>query len=122
MRKMKYGKAAGPDTITIETLVALGDWGVDLITDLLNELYDNVETPEEMCKSIFMVLPKKEGATECGMHRTISLMSHLTKLLLRILMQRMRGKLTTEISNSQFGFVADRGDRKAILTLSVTIE
>ena len=122
MRKMKYGKAAGPGNITIETLVALGDWGVDLITDLLNELYDNVETPEEMCKSIFMVLPKKEGATECGMHRTISLMSHLTKLLLRILMQRMRGKLTTEISDSQFGFVEDKGTRNAIFTLLMMIE
>ena len=35
MMKMKYGKAAGPDNITIETLDALGDWGIDFITNLL---------------------------------------------------------------------------------------
>ena len=86
MKKMKYGKATGPDNITIETSDALGDWGIDFITNLLNQIYDSGEIPKEMCTSIFIMLPKKDGATECGMHRTISLMSHLTKLLLRILM------------------------------------
>ena len=75
-----------------------------------------------MCKSIFIVLPEKDGTTECGMHRTVSLMSHLTKLLLRILMQRMRSKLKPEISNSQFGFMADKGTRNVIFTLSTMIE
>ena len=56
------------------------------------------------------------------MHRAISLMSHLTKLLLRILMQRMRSKLKLEISNSQFGYMADKGTRNAIFTLSMMIE
>ncbi|GFS25422.1 endonuclease-reverse transcriptase [Elysia marginata] len=75
-----------------------------------------------MCKSVFLMLPKKEGATECSLHRTISLMSHLTKLLLRIIMIRIRGKLRPEISNNQFGFVEDRGTRNAIFTLSMIIE
>ena len=75
-----------------------------------------------MCKSIFILLPKKDGATECGMHKTITLMSHLTKLLLRILMQSMRSKLRPEISNSQFRFMAYKGTRNAIFTLSMMIE
>ncbi|GFR57495.1 endonuclease-reverse transcriptase [Elysia marginata] len=84
MKMMNHGRAAGPDGITIEALIALGDWGISQITDLLNIIYDNGEIPEEMCKSVFIMLPKKEGATECSLHRPISLMSDLTKLLLRI--------------------------------------
>ena len=86
MKKMKYGKATGLDNITIETSDALEDWEIDFIANSLNQIYDSSKIPKEMCKSIFIMLPKKDGATECGMHRTISLMSHLTKLLLRILM------------------------------------
>ena len=122
MKKTKYGKTAGSDSITIETLDALANWGIDFITTLLNQIYDSGEIPKEMCKSIFIMLPKKDVATEGGMHRTIGLMSHLTKLLLRILMERMRSKLKPEISNSQFGFMADKGKRNAIFTLSMMIE
>jgi len=119
---MKTGKAAGPDGVTVEALSALGTWGLDKITDLLNLIYDKGEIPDEMCKSVFIMLPKKPGATECGLHRIISLMSHLTKILLRVLIQRMRNKLRPEVSNSQFGFVEDRGTRNAIFTLSMMIE
>ena len=84
MKEMIYGKAAGPDNITIETLDALGDWGIVFITNLVNQIYDSGEIPKEMCNSIFIMLPKKDGATECGMHRAISLMSHITKLLPRM--------------------------------------
>ena len=40
MEKMRYGKAAGPDNITNETLAALNDWGIDFITNILNQIYD----------------------------------------------------------------------------------
>ncbi|GFR92248.1 endonuclease-reverse transcriptase [Elysia marginata] len=122
MKMMNHGRAAGPHGITIEALIALGEWGISQITDLLNMICDNGEIPEEICKSVFIMLPKKEGATECSLHRTISLMSHLTKLLLIIIMTRIRGKLRPEISNNQFGFVEDRGTRNAIFTLSMIIE
>ena len=122
MKKTKIGKAAGPDNITVEALEALGEWGINHITEILNLVYDNGEMLEDMCRSIFIMLPKKMGATECGMHRTISLMSHLSKLLLRIVMQRIRTKIRSEISNTQFGFMADRGTRNAIFTITMMIE
>ncbi|GFS05057.1 endonuclease-reverse transcriptase [Elysia marginata] len=70
MTMMNHGKAAGPDGITIEALIALGEWGISQITNLLNIIYDNGEIPEEMCKSVFIMLPKKEGARECSLQRT----------------------------------------------------
>src|SRR5438132_4730898 len=75
--------------------------------------------PEDLLKSIFIALPKKPGATECELHRTISLMSVVLKLILpvRILLQPMRNKIRPEISKSQCGFMNDTGTRNAIFIL-----
>ena len=57
---------------------------------------------------------------DCELYRTISLMSHLTKVLLRIIMARMRKSLRPE--KVQFGFVPDKSTRNAIFTLSMLAE
>ena len=122
LKKMKNGKASGPDNIPTEIITALEDLGIDMTTKLLNAIYDSGTIPEDLCKSVFIALPKKPGATECELHRTISLMSHFTKILLRVLMHRMRKSLRPEISTKQFGFVRDKGTRNAIFTLSMLME
>ena len=85
-------------------------------------IYDTGEIPSDLSKSIFIALPKKPGATECESHRTISLMSHITKILLKILMARMRNKITPEIAEEQCGFVKDKGTRNAIYMLRTLTE
>lgn len=122
VKKTKFGKALGPDNIPIEVIVALDGLGVEMITKLLNCIYDSGEIPDDLIKSIFIALPKSPGATECELHRTISLMSHVTKLLLRVLLNRMRKSLRPEISRTQFGFVPGKGTRNAIFTLSMLME
>ena len=79
IKNMKTGKATGPDMISTEMMQALEGIELDAITKMLNTIYDTGEIPKEMLQSIFIVLPKKQGATECEQHRTISLMSHMTK-------------------------------------------
>ncbi|KAG1673509.1 Craniofacial development protein 2 [Nymphon striatum] len=122
MRKMKHGKATGPDNIPIEAISALEDLGIKMTTKFLNLIYDSGKIPDDLCKSVFITIPKTPGATECALHRTISLMSHFTKILLRVLMIRMRKSLRPEISKTQFGFVSDKGTRNAIFTLSMLME
>ena len=68
-----------------------------MTTKLLNAIYDSGAIPEDLAKSVFIALPKIPGATECELHRTISLMSHITKVLLRVLMLRMRKSLRPEM-------------------------
>ena len=58
---------------------ALGDFGIEKLTIMANEIYDTGKIPQDLSKSIFIALPKKPGAIECELHRTISLMSHITK-------------------------------------------
>ena len=122
LKKMKSGKASGPDEIPSELITALGEIGVEEVTKLLNSIYDTGKIPDDFKKSVYIALPKKPGTVECDQHRTISLMSHLTKVLLRVLMNRMRDKIMPEISETQFGFMADKGTRNAIFALRILME
>ena len=122
LQKMKRKKAAGPDEVIMEMIDALEDFGIEKLTKVLNVVYDSGEIPEDLSKSIFIALPKKPGAIECELHRTISLMSHVTKILLRILMMRARCRIRPEIGKEQFGFVQDAGTRNAIFVLRMLSE
>ncbi|GFO02707.1 endonuclease-reverse transcriptase [Plakobranchus ocellatus] len=122
IKKMKHGKATGPFNISVELIEALEDFGIGKVTHLLNEIYDTGQIPTDLSKSIFIALPKKPGATECELHRTISLMSHITKILLKIIMLRTRNKIKPEIAEEQCGFVEDRGISNAIYILQTLIE
>ncbi|GFS18218.1 LINE-1 retrotransposable element ORF2 protein [Elysia marginata] len=88
IKNMKTGKATGPVMISTEMRQALEDIKLDAITKMLNTINDTGEIPKEMLQSIFITLPKKKGVTECEQHRTISLMRHMAKVLLRIIMKR----------------------------------
>ena len=89
---------------------------------LLNDIYDKGTIPGDMLRSIFVTLPKKTAATECENHRTISLMSHLTKIILRILLNRARNKIKAEIANEQFSFQEGKGTANAIYSIRTLIE
>ncbi|GFO22815.1 LINE-1 retrotransposable element orf2 protein [Plakobranchus ocellatus] len=104
IKKMKHGKATGSDNISVELIEALEDFGIGKVTHLLNEIYDTGQIPTDLSKSIFIALPKKPGATECELHRTISLMSPITIILLKIIMLRIRNKIKPEIAEEQCGF------------------
>ena len=104
IKMMKHVKALGPDDVAMEEVEALGEFGIEKVTDVLNEIYDTGDIPTEMSKSIFIALPKKPGPTESELHRTISLMRHVTKVLLRVILMRVRNKIRPEIAKEQFGF------------------
>ena len=84
---MKRHKATGPDEIVTEMMTTLEEYGVSKVTDINNEIYDTGEIPEDLQINLH-TLPKKPEAVECDLHRTISLMSHISKLILRIIMER----------------------------------
>ena len=122
LHKLKRNKAAGPDEVVTVMMIALEDYGIDKLTDIVNEIYDTGVIPEDLSRSIFIALPKKPGATECELHRTISLMSHMTKLILKIIMMRARCKIRPEIGREQCGFVEDSGTRNAIFMVRMISE
>ena len=122
VKEMKKGKAVGDDGIAIEMIQALGDMGTKILTKQLNKIYEAGKLPLELCQSTFITLPKKPGTTECGQHRTISIMSQITKVLLRIILKRIRNKITPLIGREQFGFMKDKGTTNAIYALKMIME
>ena len=67
-------------------------------------------------------MKKNPGTTNFEERRTISLMNHLTKLLLTITMYRLETKVRPEMHDTQFGFVRRKGTPDAIFKLNVLIE
>ena len=101
LKSMKDGKATGPDELPAEALKALDEHNIEIITSLCNIIYNSGMIPTEMKHSVFITLPKKPKAMICTEFRTITLMSHVTKLLLKIIQQRMANKIDKEVSRLQ---------------------
>ena len=91
IKKLKNNKATGTDLIAAEMLKSLDDGPIEKLTQLYNEIY----WPKDLKESIFITIPKKPKASRCQEYRTISIMSQVTKLLLKIVMDRMKMKIET---------------------------
>ena len=122
VKKSKKGKSPGNDKITIEMIEGSGDFGMQKITELTNKIYNTGFIPEEMYKSIFIAIPKKPGAVECNLHRTISLMSQITKIILKVILNRIKQKLKPEIAEEQYGFIEGKGTRNAVFIMRMISE
>src|SRR6476469_8580989 len=70
--------------------------------------------PSDFTRVVMIPLQKKMNAVECSDHRTISLISHASKILLKILTNRIEAKARDFIERNQFGFRKGCGTRDAI--------
>lgn len=66
---MKRNKAAGPDKAVIEILTTLEGFGLEKLTEIISEVNDSGEIPEDLNKLIYIALPKKPEALECELHQ-----------------------------------------------------
>lgn len=74
------------------------------------------------CRAVFLPLPKKGNLKECSNHRTISLIVHASKVLLRIIINRIKVKYQQEIAQEQAGFVDGKGTREQIVNIRMIME
>ena len=75
-----------------------------------------------MEKSVFSPIPKKGNAKECSNYHTIALISHASKVMLKILQARLQQYVNGELSDVQVGFRKDRGTRNQIANIRWIIE
>ena len=92
---MPMKKSPGHDNSTTEMLVAAGDIEITELTKLANMMYVQGSFPSALNESIFIALPKVNGTIKCERHLTVSLMSHLTKLMLRIIINQSTSRTYT---------------------------
>ena len=119
---MKSGKAAGEDGVVVEMIEAAGEFIMEKITRIANRIYDEGYIPEAMRESVFVTIPKKPGAVECEKHRTISVMSQIGKVVLRVLRARLKRKIEENLTQEQYGFRSGKGTTNAIFSLNMIIE
>ena len=120
LRRMKKGKAQGPDKIPVEAWIALGDEGFGVSDGLVQQTAKRREDAEEW-RSVLVPLYKGKGdIKECGNYRGIKLMSHTMKLWERVIEARIRKEVT--IAEQQFGFMPGRNTIDAIFSLRMLLE
>ena len=73
-------------------------------------------------KSVFIPIPKKGSAKECSNYRTIALISHASKVMLKILQARLPQYVNCELPDVQAGFRKGRGTRDQIANICSIIE
>ena len=107
LRRMKKGKAVGPDELPVEVRKCLGKMGIKFLTRLFNSLLVGERMPEEWRRTVLIQIYKNKGnhsAVETA--GGIKLMSHTIKVGERIIEARLRNRV--EISEQQYGFMQER--------------
>ena len=122
MSEINDGKSPGIDQIPSELWKASGDEGVQVMWKLCVKIWRDGQWPTDWGRAVFIPLPKKGNIKECSNHRTISLICHASKILLKIINNRMKRKLENEIAEEQAGFRAGRGTRDHIVNIRNIIE
>ena len=93
----KDGKSPGCDNIQAEMIKASGEEGLDVYYRLCIKIWETGQWPTDWRRAIFIPFPKKGDLQLCSNYRTISLISHASKILLKVIMKRMENKLEEEV-------------------------
>ncbi len=120
--EMKGNKAVGVDNIPAEFWKVLGEKGIQELVELCKQMYEQGVWPEDFTRVTMIPLQKKVNAVDCEDHRTISLISHASKVLLKILTRRIEAKVRDFIAPNQFGFRRGCGTREAIGVMRMLCE
>ena len=121
LRRMKKGKAIGPDELPVEVWKCMGEMGIKFLTRLFNRLLMGEWMPEEWRRSVLIPNNKNNGDAQCcGNYRGIKLMSHTMEVWERIIETRLRDRV--EISKQQYGFMPGKGTTDAMFALRMLME
>ena len=83
-------KASGSDGIPVELFQILRDDAVKVLHSIYQEIWKTQQWPQDWKRSVFIPIPKKGNAKECSNYHTIALISHTTKVMLKILQARLQ--------------------------------
>ena len=101
-------KSPGVDNIPAELVQAGGEDVIIALKTICNKIWQTGEWPTPWTKSLVTTLPKKGNLQQCQNHPTISLISHLSKVMLKIILNRLKPQAEKVIAEEQAGFRAGR--------------
>ena len=89
-------KVSGGDRIPVELFPVLKDDAVKVLQSICQQIWKTQQWPQDWKKSVFIPIPKKDNAKECSNYGTIALISHASKVMLKILQVRLQQYVNCE--------------------------
>ena len=100
----------------------LKDDAVKVLHSICQQIWKTQQGPQDWKRSVFIPIPKKSNAKECSNYRTVALISHATKVTLKIFQARLQQYMNREFPDVQAGFRKGRGTRDQIASISWIME
>ena len=90
-------KAIGGDGIPVELFQILKDNAVKMLHSMHKQIWKTLQWPQDWKRSVFIPIPKKDNAKECSNYHTVALISHTSKVMLKILQARLQQYVNHEL-------------------------
>ena len=113
---------AGVNNIPAELVKEVGEDVLTSVTTICNKIWQTGEWPTPLTQSLVITLPKKGNLQQCQNYRTISLISHPSKVILKIILNRLKPQAKKIITEEPAGFRAERRTTKQIFNLRILCE
>ena len=110
-------KASGGDRIPVESFQILKDDAVKVMHSICQQIWKTHQWPQDWKRSIFIPIPKKGNVKEHSNYHTTALISHVSKVMLKILQAKLQQNMNCELPNVQAGFRKNRGIRGQIANI-----
>ena len=94
-------KASGGDGIPVEVIQILKDDAVKVLHSICQQIWKTQQWPQDWKKSVLIPIPKKSNAKECSNYCTITLISHASEVMLKILQARLQLYVNRELPDVQ---------------------
>ena len=110
-------KTCGGDGIPVELFQILKDDAVKVLHSICQQIWKTQQWPQDWGRSVFISIPQKASPKECSNYCTTALISHDSKVMLKILQTRLKQFVNCEVPDVQFGFRKGRGTRDQIANI-----
>ena len=115
--QIDWFKAHGGDGIPVELFQILKDDAVKVLHSICQQIWKMQQWPQDWKRSVFISIPKKGNAKECSNYHTIALISHASRVMIKILQARLQQYVNHEILDVPTGFRKGRGTRDQIANI-----
>ena len=112
LESITTNKASGGDGIPVELFQILKDDAVKVLYSICQQIWKTQQWPQDWKRSVFIPIPKRGNAKECSNYRTMALISHGSKVMLKILQARLQQHVNHELQ--MFKLVLEKAEEPEI--------
>ena len=110
-------EASGDDGIPVELFQILKDDAVKVLYSVCQQIWKTQQWPQDWKRSVFILIQKKGNTKRWSNYHTITLITHVSEVMLKILQARLQQYMNGELSDVQAGFRKGKGTRDEIANI-----